>query len=242
VITLVGGTMFLMWMGEQVTARGVGNGVSLIIFAGIVAELPKALFQAFSLNASNAISEILLIGLLVLFVGLSFLIVFIERAQRRLLVQYPKRQMAGGKTFGGESSFMPLKLNTAGVIPPIFASSIILFPSSILSFFAADAAASGNWFAGLIADISTKMQPGEPIYTIAYVGMILFFAFFYTALTFDPKEIATSLLIIVVVIMDMMGQVQSHLMSQQYENLMKKTNLTSGNGGKPSGRNRKRRR
>ena len=110
VITLVGGTMFLMWMGEQVTARGVGNGVSLIIFAGIVAELPKAIFQAFSLNQQGSVSELLLIFLILLFVGLSMLIVYVERAQRRLLVQYPKRQMAGGKTFGGESSFMPLKL------------------------------------------------------------------------------------------------------------------------------------
>ena len=301
VLALVSGTMFLVWLGEQITERGIGNGISLIIFASIVVGLPSAIAGTFDLVRNGEFSPLFLAILFVCVIAVIWFVVFIERGQRRLTINYA-RQQQGNKVMQAPPSYFPLKLNMAGVIPPIFASSIILFPSSILSFFAADAAASGNWFAGLIADISTKMQPGEPIYTIAYVGMILFFAFFYTALTFDPKEIAenlqkqnaivpgvrpgdqtakyidgvvskltlvgaiylalvcllpellivkynvpfyfggTSLLIIVVVIMDMMGQVQSHLMSQQYENLMKKTNLTSGNGGKPSGRNRKRRR
>ena len=154
VVTLVGGTMFLMWMGEQVTARGVGNGVSLIIFAGIVAELPRAIFQVLDLNRTNSLSTFLLIFVIVLFVALSLLIVFVERAQRRLLVQYPKRQMAGGKTFGGESSFMPLKLNTAGVIPPIFASSLLLLPATAGAAFAQGG--NNEWLTNMLAYIAVS--------------------------------------------------------------------------------------
>ena len=135
VITLVGGTMFLMWLGEQITARGIGNGVSLIILAGIIAELPKALFQTFNLNRIGSISGLLMFLVLVMAIALTVLIVYVERAQRRLLVQYPKRQVAGGKMFGGESSFLPLKLNAAGVIPPIFASSLLILPATAGSFF-----------------------------------------------------------------------------------------------------------
>jgi len=194
VITLVGGTMFLMWMGEQVTARGVGNGVSLIIFAGIVAELPKALFQAFSLNASNAISELLLIGLLLLFVGLSFLIVFVERAQRRLLVQYPKRQMAGGKSFGGESSFMPLKLNTAGVIPPIFASSLLLLPATAGQIMLGNQAQGGaEGGGGILTTLLALIGYGSPLYLTLYGVLIIFFCFFYVPYVFKPDDVADNL-------------------------------------------------
>ena len=193
VITLVGGTMFLMWMGEQVTARGVGNGVSLIIFAGIVAELPKALFQAFSLNASNAISEVLLLGLLVIFVGLSFLIVFIERAQRRLLVQYPKRQMAGGKTFGGESSFMPLKLNTAGVIPPIFASSLLLLPATAGQIMLGNQAGTETASNGFLTTMLALIGYGSPLYLTLYGVLIIFFCYFYVPYVFKPDDVADNL-------------------------------------------------
>lgn len=189
VITLVGGTMFLMWLGEQVTARGIGNGVSLIIFAGIVAELPKAIFQTFGLNQSGQIGEVLLIGLIVLFVGLSMLIVFVERAQRRLLVQYPKRQMAGGKQFGGESSFMPLKLNTAGVIPPIFASSLLLLPATIGPIFVGgDGAASGA-----VGTVLAFLGYGSPTYLVLYALLIVFFCYFYVPYVFKPDDVADNL-------------------------------------------------
>lgn len=189
VITLVGGTMFLMWIGEQVTARGVGNGVSLIIFAGIVAELPKAIFQAFNLNRTGSVSGLLLIGLIVLFVLLSILIVYIERAQRRLLVQYPKRQMAGGKTFGGESSFMPLKLNTAGVIPPIFASSLLLLPATAGQLMATGDSASASITRNLLAYIGY----GSPLYLTLYGVLIIFFCFFYVPYVFKPDDVADNL-------------------------------------------------
>lgn len=189
VITLVGGTMFLMWLGEQVTARGVGNGVSLIIFAGIVAELPKALFQLFGQNQSGQIGEVLLIILLALFVGLSMLIVFVERAQRRLLVQYPKRQMAGGKQFGGENSFMPLKLNTAGVIPPIFASSLLLLPATFGQIFVGqDGAASG-----VAGTILAYLGYGSPTYLALYAVLIIFFCYFYVPYVFKPDDVADNL-------------------------------------------------
>ncbi|WP_026941777.1 preprotein translocase subunit SecY [Hellea balneolensis] len=189
VITLVGGTMFLMWMGEQVTARGVGNGVSLIIFAGIVAELPKAIFQAFSLNQQGSVSELLLIFLIVLFVGLSMLIVYVERAQRRLLVQYPKRQMAGGKTFGGESSFMPLKLNTAGVIPPIFASSLLLLPATFGQLALNGEGAGASAMTTILAYIGY----GSPIYLSLYGILIIFFCYFYVPYVFKPDDVADNL-------------------------------------------------
>jgi preprotein translocase subunit SecY len=189
VITLVGGTMFLMWLGEQVTARGVGNGVSLIIFAGIVAELPKAIFQAFSLNQQGSVSELLLIFLIVLFVGLSMLIVFVERAQRRLLVQYPKRQMAGGKTFGGESSFMPLKLNTAGVIPPIFASSLLLLPATF-----GQLALNGDGAgAGVMTTLLAYIGYGSPVYLTLYAVLIIFFCYFYVPYVFKPDDVADNM-------------------------------------------------
>ena len=189
VITLVGGTMFLMWMGEQVTARGVGNGVSLIIFAGIVAELPKAIFQTFGLNQQGTVSELLLIFLIFLFVGLSMLIVFVERAQRRLLVQYPKRQMAGGKTFGGESSFMPLKLNTAGVIPPIFASSLLLLPATFGQLALNGDGAGASFMTTVLAYIGY----GSPIYLTLYGILIIFFCYFYVPYVFKPDDVADNL-------------------------------------------------
>jgi len=292
VLALVAGTMFLVWLGEQITDRGIGNGMSLIIFAGIVAGLPAAIGGTFELARTGEFTPI---GLLLLFAAVVLVtafVIFVERGQRRLTVNYA-RQQRGNQVMQAPASYFPLKMNMAGVIPPIFASSIILFPASLVGFFGND---SATGVAGFLRDISTKMQPGELVYTIVYIGMILFFAFFYTALTFDPKEIAenlkkqgafvpgirpgqqtaryidgvvskltlvgaiylavvcllpellivnynvpfyfggTSLLIIVVVIMDLMGQVQSHLMSQQYESLMKKTNLT----GKPGGRKKRR--
>jgi preprotein translocase subunit SecY len=189
VITLVGGTMFLMWMGEQVTARGVGNGVSLIIFAGIVAELPKAIFQAFSLNQQGSVSELLLIFLIILFVGLSMLIVYVERAQRRLLVQYPKRQMAGGKTFGGESSFMPLKLNTAGVIPPIFASSLLLLPATFGQL-ALNGDGAGS---GIMTTLLAYIGYGSPVYLTLYGFLIVFFCYFYVPYVFKPDDVADNM-------------------------------------------------
>lgn len=298
VISLVAGTMFLVWLGEQITDRGIGNGLSLIIFAGIVAGLPTAVAGTFELAGNGEFSPLFVIGLLIGVIVITWFVVFVERGQRRLTVNYA-RQQRGNKVMQAPSSYFPLKLNMAGVIPPIFASSIILFPASLVGFFGNDQATG---VAGILRNISTLMQPGELLYTVLYVGMIVFFAFFYTALVFDPKEIAenlkkqgaylpgirpgqqtaryidgvvskltlagaaylalvclipeilivrwnvpfyfggTSLLIIVVVIMDMMGQVQSYLMSQQYDSLMRKTNLTGGrssgnkSGTKASGR------
>lgn len=191
VITLVGGTMFLMWIGEQVTARGVGNGVSLIIFAGIVAELPKAIFQAFNLNRTGTISGGLLMGLVVLFVTLSILIVFIERAQRRLLVQYPKRQMAGGKTFGGENSFMPLKLNTAGVIPPIFASSLLLLPATAGQIMLSGGGEGTG--SGFMTSLLAYIGYGSPLYLTLYGLLIIFFCYFYVPYVFKPDDVADNL-------------------------------------------------
>lgn len=186
VVTLVGGTMFLMWLGEQVTARGVGNGVSLIIFAGIVAELPRAIFQVLDLNRTGSLGAFLLVGVIVLFVALSLLIVFVERAQRRLLVQYPKRQMAGGKQFGGESSFMPLKLNTAGVIPPIFASSLLLLPATGGAIFAQGGP-------GWITDVLAYIGYGSPVYLTLYGLLIIFFCYFYVPYVFKPDDVADNL-------------------------------------------------
>ncbi len=287
VLALVAGTMFLVWLGEQITDRGIGNGISLIIFAGIVAGLPSAIGGTYELTKSGEFSPIFLLVMVVGVIAVTAFVVFVERGQRRITLNYA-RQQRGNKVMQAPSSYLPLKMNMAGVIPPIFASSIILFPASLVGFFGSE---SATGVAGILRDISTKMQPGEVLYTVLYIGMILFFAFFYTALTFDPKEIAenlkkqgafvpgirpgqqtaryidgvvskltlvgaiyltivclipellivnygvpfyfggTSLLIIVVVIMDMMGQIQSHLMSQQYESLMKKTNLTGNSGG-----------
>jgi preprotein translocase subunit SecY len=185
VITIVGGTMFLMWLGEQITARGVGNGISLIIFAGIVAQLPSALAAVLELSRTGAISPLLVIFLLVMAVAVIAFIVFIERAQRRVLVQYPKRQQ-GNRMFGGESSHLPLKLNSAGVIPPIFASSLLLLPATMTSF---TGGAGPDW----LNYTAAWLGHGQPLYLLLYVGMIVFFAFFYTAIVFNPQETADNL-------------------------------------------------
>jgi preprotein translocase subunit SecY len=187
VITIVGGTIFLMWLGEQITARGVGNGISLIIFAGIVAQLPVALAQVLELGRTGALSAIAIIGILVMAVAVITFIVFMERAQRRLLVQYPKRQM-GNRMFGGESSHLPLKLNTAGVIPPIFASSLLLLPSTLIGF-SGQGGGGPEW----VTLISTYLAHGQPLYMALYVGLIIFFCFFYTAIVFNPQDTAENL-------------------------------------------------
>jgi preprotein translocase subunit SecY len=186
VVTIVGGTMFLMWLGEQITARGVGNGISLIIFAGIVANLPRALAQVFELSRTGAMSAAFLILLLALAVGVIVFVVFVERAQRRLVVQYPKRQSGNGMV-GGESSHLPLKLNTAGVIPPIFASSLLLLPATFQSLGANENLP--EWLQFVLA----YMAPGQPIYLFLYLSMIVFFCFFYTSIVFNPEETADNL-------------------------------------------------
>ncbi len=278
VATLVTGTLFLMWLGEQVTERGIGNGISMIIFAGIVAGLPAAIAGTLELARTGELSLILVLLLLVLAVAVTGFVVFVERAQRRITVNYAKQQR-GRQMYGGQSTNLPLKLNMAGVIPPIFASSIILFPATIAGWFGN--AEGMSW----LRDLSTTLSPGQPLYVMLYAAAIIFFCFFYTALVFNPKEMAdnlkksgafipgirpgdqtaryidgvmtrltvagaiyitavcllpeflilqlnvpfyfggTSLLIIVVVVMDFMSQVQAHLMSHQYEGLMKKANL-----------------
>jgi preprotein translocase subunit SecY len=185
VITLVGGTVFLMWLGEQITARGVGNGISLIIFAGIVAELPAALAGTLELSRQGALSAGLIVAMLLGAVIVIAFIVFMERAQRRLLVQYPKRQM-GNKMFQGDSSHLPLKLNTAGVIPPIFASSLLLVPITIANF---SAGGGPEW----LTTVTAMLGRGQPLYIALYVSGIVFFAFFYTAIVFNPKDTADNL-------------------------------------------------
>jgi len=187
VITLVGGTLFLMWLGEQITARGVGNGISLIIFAGIVANLPLALVSTLELGRTGALSPLIIIGILVLAVAVIAFIVFIERAQRRILVQYPKRQR-GGKMFGGESSHLPLKINTPGVIPPIFASSLLLLPMTVASF-GAGGAGGPEW----LTSVTALLGHGQPLYLALYSALIIFFAFFYTAVVFNPEDTADNL-------------------------------------------------
>ena len=185
VITLVGGTIFLMWLGEQVTARGVGNGISLIIFAGIVANLPAALAGTLELGRTGALSAIFIVALLVLAVAVITFIVFIERAQRRVVVQYPKRQV-GNRMFGGEASHIPLKINTAGVIPPIFASSLLLLPITVAGF---SSQQGPDW----LGDITALMGRGQPAYLFIYGALIVFFAFFYTSVVFNPVETADNL-------------------------------------------------
>ncbi len=283
VVTLVTGTMFLMWLGEQITERGIGNGISMIIFAGIVAGLPSAIGNTLDLASRGTYSPLFVLLLFVVAVSVTAFVVFVERGQRRVTVNYAKRQQ-GNRMMGGQTSHLPLKLNMAGVIPPIFASSIILFPATIGSWFAN---ASGM---GWLKDVATSISPGQPLYVVLYGGMIIFFCFFYTALVFSPKDMAdnlkksgglipgirpgdqttryldgvtsrltfwgamyitavslipefmvvkwnvpfyfggTSLLIIVVVCMDFMSQVQNHIMSSQYESLLKKANLTGNTG------------
>lgn len=185
VVTLTGGTMFLMWLGEQITARGVGNGISLIIFAGIVATIPAALAQAFELGRTGATSTGVILTLFAMAFALIVLIVFVERAQRRILIQYPKRQM-GNKVYGGESSHLPLKLNTAGVIPVIFASSLLLMPVTIAQF---SSNAGPEWLTTLTA----LFGRGQPLFLISYAALVAFFAFFYTAVVFNPQDTADNL-------------------------------------------------
>jgi preprotein translocase subunit SecY len=278
VVSLVSGTMFLMWLGEQITERGLGNGISIIIFGGIAAGLPGAIAGMFELVRTGAMSIIVFLLIVVLVVLVTFAVVFVERGQRKILVNYAKRQV-GNKVYGGQSSHLPLKLNMSGVIPPIFASSIILLPATAVGWFA-----TGEGFRWL-KDISSALSPGQPIYVLLYAAMIVFFCFFYTALVFNSRETAdnlkksgafipgirpgdqtaryidkilgrltlagaiyitvvclipeflvlkwnvpfyfggTSLLIIVVVTMDFWAQVQSYVMSQQYESLLKKANF-----------------
>jgi preprotein translocase subunit SecY len=185
VITLVGGTVFLMWLGEQITARGVGNGISLIIFAGIVAELPSALAGTLELGRQGALSTFIILALMIMIVAVIAFIVFMERAQRRLLVQYPKRQM-GNKMMGGDSSHLPLKLNTAGVIPPIFASSLLLLPITVANF-------SGDGAGGWLTTVTAMLGQGQPLYMALYASGIIFFCFFYTSIVFNPTETADNL-------------------------------------------------
>ena len=185
VVTLVGGTMFLMWLGEQITARGVGNGQSLIIFTGIVANLPHALANLLELGRTGALSPVFIILFMVIAVAVIAFVVFMERAQRRIAIQYPKRQV-GSRMFGGDSTHMPLKVNTSGVIPPIFASSILLVPATIAGF----AQNSGQ---GWLATIAGYLAHGQPLYMAAYAGLIIFFAYFYTAVVFNPEETADNL-------------------------------------------------
>jgi preprotein translocase subunit SecY len=273
-ITLVAGTTFLMWLGEQITLRGVGNGISLIIFSGIVAEIPRALASTFELGRTGALSAVLIVGLFVLILFLVLFIVFFERAMRKILINYPKRQV-GNKVYGGESSHLPLKINTAGVIPAIFASALLLLPVTLTNFGFSDSE--------MFLKISSMFTQGQPLYMMLYASGIIFFAFFYTSIVFNPKETAenlrkyggyipgirpgertaeyidsiltrlttvgslylvfvclmpefliakypipfylggTSILIVVVVAMDTVTQVQTRLMSSQYESLIKKT-------------------
>jgi len=277
VVTLTGGTMFLMWLGEQITQRGIGQGISLIIFAGIVANLPSALASMFDLGRKGVLSTGVILMVVVIALGLIALIVYMERAQRRVLIQYPKRQV-GNKIMQGEATHLPMKLNAAGVIPPIFASSILLFPLTIASF---NAEGGSEW----LRVVSSYLAHGQPAYIFLYVSIIVFFCFFYTAVVFNPVDTAenlkknggfiagirpgkntadyldyvmtrltvvgaiyiafvctipeimiaeyavpfylggTSLLIVVNVIIDFVGQVQSHLFAHQYEALIKKARL-----------------
>ncbi len=287
VVTLVTGTMFLMWLGEQITERGIGNGISMIIFAGIVAGLPSAIAGTLEMGNTGELSYGFILVLFLLALGVTAFVVFMERGQRRITVNYAKRQQ-GRKLYAAQSSHLPLKINMAGVIPPIFASSIILFPATLAGWFGGDPDGPMGW----MQDIATMLSPGQPVYVLLYAVAIIFFCFFYTALMFNPKETAdnlkrsgafipgirpgeqtakyidgilgrltlvgalyitavcllpeflivwksvpfyfggTSLLIIVVVVMDFMAQVQAHLMSHQYESLMKKSNLKgAGSGG-----------
>tara|TARA_Y100000590_G_scaffold223313_1_gene252628 strand:- start:1195 stop:2496 length:1302 start_codon:yes stop_codon:yes gene_type:complete len=274
VITLVAGTIFLMWLGEQITQRGIGNGISLIIFSGIVAEIPRALASTFELGRTGALSASTILLIFLLLISTVAFIVFIERAVRKILINYPKRQM-GTKIYGGESSHLPLKINTAGVIPAIFASALLLLPITFSNFTLSDSE--------IFADISAMFSQGKPLYMLLYASGIIFFSFFYTSIVFNPKETAenlrkqggyvpgirpgertayfieeiltrlttigamyltlvclmpeflisrypipfylggTSVLIVVVVAMDTVTQIQTRMMSQQYESLIRKT-------------------
>ncbi len=201
VITLVGGTVFLMWLGEQITARGVGNGISLIIFAGIVAELPNYIVQTWSQLYAGQLDFIVILAIIGLAAAMVLFIVFIERSQRRLLIQYPKRQQ-GNRMVGGESSFLPLKVNSAGVIPPIFASSLLMLPQTLASFNNpqaaaaspnADAVAQTGWWGEVLGFIQAYLGPGQPLYIVVFAALIIFFCFFYTSIVFNPEETAENL-------------------------------------------------
>lgn len=277
-ISLVTGTMFLMWLGEQITERGIGNGISILIFAGIVSGLPSAIGNVAEQARQGEIQLLFLMLVVVIIIAVTYFVVFVERGQRRIVVNYAKRQQ-GRKVFAAQSTHLPLKVNMAGVIPPIFASSIILFPGTIANWFGQNE--SMSW----LQDVALQLSPGQPLYVMLYAATIIFFCFFYTALVFNPRETAdnlkksgafvpgirpgeqtskyvdkvmtrltlagalyitficlvpefmliawnvpfyfggTSLLIMVVVIMDFMAQVQTHLMSHQYESVLKKANL-----------------
>ncbi|MDN0075884.1 preprotein translocase subunit SecY [Crenobacter sp. SG2303] len=278
VVTLVTGTMFLMWLGEQITERGIGNGISLIICSGIAAGVPAAIGKTLTLTSQGSLPILFAIVLFIAVIAVTYLVVFVERGQRKVLVNYAKRQV-GNRIMQGQSTHLPLKLNMAGVIPPIFASSIILFPATVLGWF-------GNTQGfGWLKSVADKLHPGQPIYVLLYAAAIIFFCYFYTALVFNPKETAdnlkksgafvpgirpgeqtsryiekillrltligaiyitlvcllpeflilkwnvpfyfggTSLLIMVVVTMDFMAQVQSYVLSHQYESLLKKANF-----------------
>ncbi|AZQ82838.1 preprotein translocase subunit SecY [Colwellia sp. Arc7-635] len=280
VVSLVTGTMFLMWLGEQITERGIGNGISILIFAGIVAGMPSAVGQTAEAARQGELHLLVLLLIGVIIFATTFFVVFVERGQRRIVVNYAKRQQ-GRKVFAAQSTHLPLKVNMAGVIPPIFASSIILFPGTLASWFGQ----GDGMVADFLQEVSIAISPGQPLYVMLLAAAIIFFCFFYTALVFNPRETAdnlkksgafipgirpgeqtskyidkvmtrltlagamyitficlvpqfiimawdvnfyfggTSLLIIVVVIMDFMAQVQTHLMSHQYDNVLKKANL-----------------
>ncbi len=282
VVTLTGGTVFLMWLGEQITQRGVGNGISLIIFSGIVANLPLAMASTLELGRTGALSAAFIILLLIMAVATIAFIVFMERAQRRVIIQYPKRQV-GNKMFGGESTHLPMKLNPSGVIPPIFASSLLLMPLTVAGF---SGGAGPEW----LTWVTALLGRGQPLYLTVYIGMIVFFTFFYTTIVFNPADTAdnlkkhggfipgirpgrnteehlrfilmrlttvgalylalvcllpellisrfavpfyfggTSLLIVVSVTMDTVGQIHSHLLAHQYEGLIKKSKLKGRRG------------
>nr|WP_321456662.1 preprotein translocase subunit SecY [uncultured Cohaesibacter sp.] len=187
VLTLVGGTMFMMWLGEQITARGIGNGISLIIFSGIVANLPTAVAHTLELGRQGTLSTAVILGVIVVAIGVIAFIVFMERAQRRLIIQYPKRQV-GNKMFQGDSSHLPLKLNTSGVIPPIFASSLLLLPTTVVNFVSRDGSGP-DW----LNTVTALLGHGQPLYMLLYAALIVFFTFFYTAIVFNPQDTADNL-------------------------------------------------
>jgi preprotein translocase subunit SecY len=192
VVTLTGGTMFLMWLGEQITSRGIGNGVSLIIFAGIVATFPRYIAQAFSLARTGALNGGVLLLIAVLVVAVTMAIVFFERSQRRLLVQYPKRQV-GNRMFGGDTSFLPLKINTSGVIPPIFASSLLLLPTTVMGFAVSNNGANLPSWMQWLPGLTGQLQHGRPLFMVLYGALIIFFCFFYTSVVFNPDDTAENL-------------------------------------------------
>jgi len=281
VTSLVTGAVFMMWLGEQITERGIGNGISLLIFAGIAAGLPSAVGQSLEQARQGELNILVLLGIVALAIVVVYLVVFIERGQRRVTVNYAKRQQQGRQQYQAQSSHLPLKVNMAGVIPAIFASSILLFPASVAQWFGSGD--SADW----LQDLAVAIGPGQPLNIMLFTGFIVFFCFFYTALMFNPQEVSdnlkrsgafvpgirpgqqtanyldgvltrltvfgsayialvcllpqflvvmfnvpfylggTSMLIVVVVVMDFMAQIQSHLMSHQYEGVMKKANLAN---------------